>query len=119
MQKTSFQILKLLAHSQLCLYSHLSLRGASWNKPIINTNSITFERNERRGNLPSLINWREFLNGCETTSPRTQSREIASGIQQRLASLLFNTHTTKPRNDDLWWERGGLQTLQRGNVCGY
>jgi hypothetical protein len=62
---------------------------------------LWFETNERRGNLPSLIHIREIFNDYEITSLRTQSRKIASGIQQCLAKFAFVTPSSKPRNDEI------------------
>jgi hypothetical protein len=62
---------------------------------------LTFEIDKRRGNLPSLNNNKElFLSDEKTTSPRTQSREIASWMQQQLAKLMFVALQTETRNDE-------------------
>jgi hypothetical protein len=66
---------------------------------------ILFEVNERRGNLPSLTSPEEVFNGCKTTRLRTQSREIASGIQQRLAESAFTKSLPEPRNDEWLYKR--------------
>ena len=62
--------------------------------------SASFETNERRSNLPLLINWEEIFKGCycENTPHQTQHREIASGMQQCLAESMLNTPSTEPRN---------------------
>jgi hypothetical protein len=56
-------------------------------------------RAKQRGNLPSLMDWRELFNGCKTASLRIRSKEIASGMQQRLAELRLKALPTEPRND--------------------
>jgi hypothetical protein len=48
---------------------------------------VVFEVHKRRGNLPSLTNRQEFFNGYKTRSLQSQSREIASWMQQRWAEL--------------------------------
>jgi hypothetical protein len=49
-----------------------------------------FVMNERRGNLPSLIFWREFFMACsKITFLQSQSREIASRVQQRFTLFAF------------------------------
>jgi hypothetical protein len=44
---------------------------------------------ERRSNLPSLIDWREFFNRWKITSLQSQSQKIASQMQQRFALFAF------------------------------
>jgi hypothetical protein len=68
------------------------------SEPIRDEVVESFEINSRRSNLPSLINPREVLNGYEITSFQTQSKEIASGMQQRLAKFIFASPFTMPRN---------------------
>jgi hypothetical protein len=59
---------------------------------------LLFEINQRRGNLFSLVDWREVFNSCvyETTRLRTQSKEIAEeplaggGISLSLCPLNHN-----------------------------
>jgi hypothetical protein len=95
-----------------------SLRGASWSEQPINLDVIKFEANKRRGNLPSLTSKKEpFILLSKNTSLQPQSREIASGIQQRFSCFTFNKPSTEPRNDEVWCEGRELQILQRGNVC--
>lgn len=53
---------------------------------------VLFKGNERRGNLPSLHNWREiFKTLVKTTSLQPQCKEIASRMWQciALSTLLF------------------------------
>ena len=119
MQLDSLQVLNLLVHSQLCLHPHSSLRGAFWGKLTINTNSITFEGNKRRSNLPSLNNWQEFFDSCKTTPFQNKSKEIASWIEKRFTELMLNATQTETRNDKLLDNQRKLQFLQKGNVCGY
>jgi hypothetical protein len=48
---------------------------------------------------------RVFYNVDKITPLRTRNREIASGMQQCLAELLFRTSSTEPRNDEGWRKR--------------
>jgi hypothetical protein len=83
--------------------------------------SIPFAVNERvrsqtklRSNLSSLINNREFFTLFrKTASQRTQSREIASWIQQRLALLMLNILLTETRNDEVWCKRRESRLLHQ------
>jgi hypothetical protein len=60
-----------------------------------------FEGNKRRGNLPSLINGREFFTILRRiTLLQAQSKEIASRMQQFIASLALRLQLTKARNDE-------------------
>ncbi len=137
--------------SRLPLLSPSSLRGGV--RKLLTKFNVLFAVDSRRGNLLSLIDPREFFNhkvsikkdalnttrGCKplepqqvvrfannykTTPQRTQSKEIASGMIQRLSSLTFITLLTTPRNDEVWCEWRESQTVQlqflrRGNLCGY
>jgi hypothetical protein len=60
-----------------------------------------FGTDKRHGNLLSLINIQEIFNACKIISLQTQSKEIASGMQQWLAKLIVTTPHTEPRNDEL------------------
>lgn len=62
---------------------------------------MLFEKNKRRGNLPSHIDWREFFKALsKSTLPQTQSKEIASRMQRLLTLLSLNTQQTEARNDE-------------------
>jgi hypothetical protein len=77
--------------------------------------------NKRRGNLPSQINWQKVLKTFrKTTLQQTQSREIASRMQQSLAlsPLLFPQQRlamTAKRNE-VTKESGWLRLHQFGLV---
>jgi hypothetical protein len=66
---------------------------------------MSFVIDNRRSNLLSLMNWREFFKAWDykTILLHTQCDEIASGMQQCLAELAFTTALTKPRNDELFF----------------
>jgi hypothetical protein len=101
MLHTSLRILKTRISSRLPLHHPSSLRGASWSELNINPVVFTFEDHKRRGNLPSLIDNKEpFIISRKNTSLRTQRKEIASWIQQRLAKLTLNILSTETRNDE-------------------
>jgi hypothetical protein len=76
--------------------------------------SELFEENKRRGNLPSLIGWREFfIELTRFTSPQGQSREIASRVQQHLTLPAFNTLHTEARNDEMLCKRRKVRRLHQ------
>jgi hypothetical protein len=77
---------------------------------------VNFEGNKRRGNLPSLNNWQEVFNSYKNTSQQTQSGEIASWMQQRLAKSLFSTSSTKTRNDEVRCKRRKVRRLHKNTV---
>jgi hypothetical protein len=63
------------------------------------------KRNKRRGNLPSLVKNKEvFSISTKITSLQSRRREIASGIQQRIAEFIWTAHLSEPRNDEEWCE---------------
>lgn len=82
-------------------------------KVVVNQVCRKPERNERRGNLPALTETREPFNIVNKNSlPQTQCDEIASGMIQRLAKLIFTSPLSMPRNDEGWWRLRVLQSFQ-------
>jgi hypothetical protein len=69
--KTQKNRLTVSSESVLFLPRHCEERLGG--KKTINEMSTVLTINERRGNLPSLMNWRGFFNSYKTTLPRSQS----------------------------------------------
>lgn len=62
---------------------------------------MSFEVDYRRGNLLSVTSNKEvFRHDNKNSLQQTQSDEIASGMMQQLAKLVFRTLLMEPRNDE-------------------
>ncbi len=71
---------------------------------------MLFARNKRRGNLFLRIDGGElFTIVGKNTSLQTQSKEIASRIQQSIMLLLPTSPYTEARNDEVWCQRRTLR----------
>jgi hypothetical protein len=118
MEKSNLQT----TNSRFYLSYFPSLRGALRVGAKVNVVMAPFVENKRRGNLPSPNNWRDVFGSGKTNLPQTQSREIASWIEQPFTKLTFKITHTKTRNDELRWRQTKLQTIrnisnQKGNYA--
>lgn len=75
-----------------------------WCESLLTVYSVgaVLKKNERRSNLPSLINRQEPFLICDynTSSLRIQCREIASWMLQRRTCLISSTRFAETRNDE-------------------
>ena len=90
-----------LISSQLKTLKPSSFVIARRSKKEVDEAEMLFAANYRRGNLPSLINPREFFTRFVKNSlQQSQSREIAARMQQWSAELAVATLLTEARNDE-------------------
>lgn len=83
------------------LSSFVIARSVLTPKQILIKLGASFATSQRRSNLPSPTNQKEFFrNSSKITHPRSQSREIASRMQQRLTLPTVSTIHAEARNDE-------------------
>jgi hypothetical protein len=90
-----------------------------WSEFSFDEVKVSFAGSKQRSNLPSLTGSRElFSSAIKTTSLQSQSREIASWIQQRLSIFILNALSTETRNDELECKRRKLRRLHENENVG-